>query len=852
MSRLPIDEVLPEIVGALRAHCGVVIEAPPGAGKSTRVPPALLDAGLAGGRQVVMLEPRRVAARATAGRIARERGVRLGEEVGYQVRFDRRAGPDTKLLVITEGILTRWLQRDPLLDDVGLVILDEFHERSVHSDLAIAFLREVQQVRDDLKVVVMSATIATAPIAEFLDVPVVKSLGRTFPVEVEYLAQPPEERLEYEAARAARRYVGGADDDGGDILIFLPGRAEIHRCLSALERWAPAEGVACYPLYSALSNEEQDRALAPGGGRRIIVSTNIAETSLTIEGVTLVIDSGQVRTMRSSPASGLNELVLEHVSLASANQRAGRAGRVRAGRALRLWTRAFEHRMAAYDDAELQRVELSPVVQEVVAWSGADPGEFGWFESPPAPALAQAVELLRQLGALEPDDFRTTDVGRRLLDLPLHPRLGRMLIEGERRGCAAQTCAMAAILSERDFVTSVASDAPAGRSDVLIRAELLEDAARGSGQAARRLGLGVHQGGARRVAQVRDQLLKTIGARRPDTGDAVDLLKTLLVAFPDRIAFRREDGAARFVMVGGEALALARESVVRDAEVVVAASIGGRTRARDAVGGVASRGLIRMASQVEMAWLEDVYPRRFDERVVVAFDSERERVMAERQRRFDGIALERQVASVDRHADAAEVTTCLLNHALDDVVAAFGLGTDDAQFLLRWECARRWFPDADFPRLMLDARRGDPAQPIWEQVCWGKRSLGQLRAMNLGAQLSAYLNREQRRLLDEELPPRLEVPSGSQIRLEYRLEGPPVLAVRIQEVFGWLDSPRLARGQVAVLLHLLAPNYRPQQVTDDLAGFWERTYPQVRKELRARYAKHPWPEDPLQARAIRK
>ena len=853
MTHLPIDDVMGQIVAALGAHAGVVIEAPPGAGKSTRVPPALLDAGLAGGRQIVMLEPRRVAARATARRIAEERGVRLGAEVGYQVRFDRRAGPDTQLLVITEGILTRWLQRDPLLDEVGVVILDEFHERSVHSDLAIAFLREVQQVRDDLKVVVMSATIDTTPIAEFLSVPVVKSQGRTFPVAVDYLEQPPDDRVEFEAARAARRHVGSAADDGGDILIFLPGQAEIHRCLSALERWAPDEGIRCFPLYSALPNQEQDRALSPGGARRIICSTNIAETSLTIEGVTLVIDSGKVRTMRSSAANGLDELVLEHVSLASANQRAGRAGRVRPGRALRLWTRAFEHRMAPYDDAELQRVELATVVQEVVAWSGADPRDFGWFEPPPEVALGQAIDLLRQLGALEADDFRLSDLGRRLLDLPLHPRLGRMLIEGERRGTSAKACAMAAILAERDFVTSVAPDAPAAASDVLLRAELLDDAARGSGAAARRVGVRVHQGGARRVAEVRDQLLKATGAApRNDAGDEEDALRTLLSAYPDRIAFRREEGQGRFVMVGGEALALARESVVREAPVVVAASIGGRTRARDAVGGVQSRGLIRMASTVEMAWLEDAFPERFEERVVVDFDRERQRVMAERQRLFDGIALERQVASVAEHADPSEVTACLLEHALDDVVSAFGLNTDEAQFLLRWECARRWFPEADFPQLMLDARRGDPEQAIWQQVCWGKRTFAQLRGLGLSGQLGAYLNREQRRLLDEELPPRLEVPSGSHIRLDYSLDTPPVLAVRIQEVFGWRDSPRVARGQIAVLLHLLAPNYRPQQVTDDLAGFWERTYPEVRKELRARYAKHPWPEDPLSARAIRK
>ncbi len=852
MSRasLPIDPILPQIVDAVRQHSGLVIEAPPGAGKSTRVPPALLDADVAGDGRIVMLEPRRVAARATARRIASERGVRLGAEVGYQVRFDRKMGSETKLAVITEGILTRRLQSDPFLEGIGVVILDEFHERSIHTDLAIAFLKEVQQVREDLKVVVMSATLDAEPIADYLDVPSIKSEGRTYPVEVEYLTKPPDERVEYEAARAVRRFVGSDDDDGGDILVFLPGRGEIHRCLDALEDWGRDEGIELLPLYGALSPKEQDRALESGGPRKVIAATNIAETSLTIEAVTVVVDSGKVRQMRMSEASGLDNLETVHVSMASAKQRAGRAGRVREGRAIRLWTTAFEHRLDAFDEPEIVRIDLAPVVLEVIHWSGTDPREFDWFEKPPEHAIRQGVELLEMLGAVDAHGFQLTELGKRLLDLPVHPRIGRMLAEGERRGVADTVAKMAAIISERDFVQSVDRDAPGDRSDVLVRAEFLDDVARGRPQAARRQGFRVHVGGARRVKKVARQLQGMVD--NSYGGSTEDALRAIMAGYPDRIAMRRQEGSDRFVMVGGEPMTLAYESVVREAEFVVAPVIAGKTRARSAVGGVDSRALIRQASEVKLQWLQEEFPGRFKEKVEVDFDDDKERVMARRVRRFEDLKLEEQIVSVDEGADPEEVTEMLVERALEDVPRAFGLGKDDHQYLIRWECARQWFDEVEFPRLMLDEVRGNPDCEIWHQILWGKRSFAELRRMSLPSQLGAYLDGRQRQILGEELPQRIEVPSGSNIRLKYQVDGPPVLAVRIQEVFGWKSTPRVASGRVAVLMHLLAPNFRPAQVTDDLAGFWERTYPEVRKELRARYSKHPWPEDPVGAKAVYK
>ena len=851
LSALPIDPLLPEVVEAVREHRGVVIEAPAGAGKSTRVPPALLDARLAGDDQIIMLEPRRVAARATARRIAYERGAEVGGEVGYQVRFDRRVSNKTKLAVITEGILTRRLQSDPFLEGVGVVILDEFHERSIHTDLAIAFLREVQEVREDLKIVVMSATLDAKPIADYLDIPALRSEGRTFPVDIEYLDKPPEDRIEYEAARMVRRFVGSERDDGGDILIFMPGRGEIHRCLDSLKEWGKDEGIELLPLYSGLSHKEQDRALETGGPRKVIAATNIAETSLTIEGVTVVIDSGKVRQMRMSPASGLDNLELRHVSMASAKQRAGRAGRVRAGRAIRLWTPAYEHRLDEFDEPEIRRIDLTPVVLEVLAWSGADPREFAWFDAPPDHAIRQGLKLLEMLGAVEPGRFQLTDLGKRLLDLPVHPRMGRMLIEGEKRGVADRAAQMAAIISERDFVNSVERDAPSDDSDILVRAEFLDAVASGRRQSARRLGFSTHTGGARRVKKVSRQLRKMVD-RKSRGGTQDDALRSVLAGFPDRIAMRREEGSDQFVMVGGEPMTLAYESVVRDARFIVAPVVAGETRARSAVGGVDSRALIRLASKVELSWLEKDFPTRFEELVEVGFDDEKERVMARKIRRFAELRLQEQIVSVDDGADPEEVTRKLMTHALEDVPRAFDLGNDDHQYLIRWECARRWFEEAEFPRLLNGDRRGNEEAEIWQQILWGKRSFAELRRMSLPSMLGAYLTSEQRRILDEELPQRIEVPTGSRIRLQYRIDEPPILAVRIQEIFGWTETPRIARGRIAVLMHLLAPNFRPAQVTDDLAGFWQRTYPEVRKELRARYSKHPWPKDPVNAKAVYK
>ena len=857
-SGLPIDEVLPDLVEDLRQEGAAVLVAETGAGKTTQVPQAILDAELIPpDKKVLVLEPRRVAARATARRIAQERGAELGGEVGYQVRFDRRIGDDTRIAIVTEGILTARLQSDPFLEDIGAVVLDEFHERSVHADLAISFLKEVVTVRTDMKVCVMSATIDPEPVSEFLDAPIIEAEGRTYPVDIRYQDAPSDDDLAMQAARGVRRAIQDPDDDGGDILVFMPGRRTIEETVEILETMDVCEGIEIHSLYGALPPEKQDAAIEPSDGRKIIVATNIAETSLTIDGVTTVVDSGKFKQMRMSAASGLDRLETRHVSHASADQRAGRAGRTRPGRAFRLWTPALEHRMDQEETAEILRVDITGPVLEVIAWSGVDPRDYDWFETPPKHALDRAIGLLRRLGAVPFDDFYLTALGKRMRRVPAHPRISRMILEASRRGCLRRVAGMAAILSERDFVLSMDRDAPTGDGDLLARVEVLDSASTGRRGEAGNQGMDVHVGRARRVARVRDQLFNMVEGheRLEDPGEIdVEARKSLALGFPDRICLKR-GGDRNYVMTGGEPLALAYESVVRDAELLVASKIAGETRGRG-TGGVDSRGLVRFATRFDRSWLNELFGRRLKVRVDIEFDEQREQIMAFRRRALDELTLEEEVVSVEEYADTGEVTERLVREAMPRFEYAFGLDDDQKRFLKRVETVRRWRPELEFPPVWpqaeSDGEDGQALREMYVRMCWGARSFDDLRRVDLKGQLKQNLDHRQIQALQEMAPVEIEVPSGRVHEIEYEPGSPPVLAVRIQELFGWNEGPRVAGGDVPVRLHLLAPNFRPQQITDDLGSFWDNTYPQVRKELRARYPKHPWPENPRQATAVAK
>lgn len=850
---LPVDDVLPQIVEAVRLHGAAVLKAPPGAGKTTRVPPALLDAGLADlpstsassksppRGQIILLQPRRVAARAAAARIAEERGSTVGDEIGYQVRFERRASSRTRLLVCTEGVLLRRLQDDPFLESVSAVVFDEFHERSLDSDLALAMIRRVRrEVRPDLRVVVMSATLDPAPIARFLSdgdaggCPTIESLGRTYPVEIDYLKFSPTAPIERLAADGALDLLARTQ---GDLLVFLPGVGEIRRTQELLESSAADQNLALLSLYGDLPLEEQHRVLRPLDRRKVVLSTNVAETSLTIDGVTAVVDSGYARVNRLDAAVGLNRLELVRISKASAEQRAGRAGRTAPGVCLRLWAQREQQALRDFELPEVARVELSEAALQLIAWGETNLVEFPWYEPPPPAALEQALELLGRLGAL--DKHTLTDVGRAMARLPLQPRLGRLLIEAAQRGHADRGALCAALLSERDVFRSRGPRAKAQHhtdSDVLDRLAALETFERSN---RRDSPVGeLLTGPARQVLRARDQLLRSMEMLSTEypvrsTSDADDaVLRAIAAAFPDRICRRREPKGRRGVMVGGRGVRLADESAVADAELFAAVEL---TESRQ------SETLVRQASAVDRSWLP---PQHLNTVVETAFDAEREKVTAVRRTRFLDLVLDEAPTALPRELDPGPMLASAVLDRYDPATLV-----DDAArtYLARVQCLRGWMPELQLPDF-----GSAPWRELLPEWCAGCASIAELRATSPIGALQSRLTPQQLAAVERETPERIAVPSGSRIALVYESVKPPVLAVRIQEIFGMRETPRVAAGRVPVLLHLLAPNYRVQQITPDLASFWKNTYGDVKKELKRRYPKHAWPDNPLTAEPERR
>jgi ATP-dependent helicase HrpB len=827
---LPIDEALPALIAALREGPAAVLIAPTGAGKTTRVPPALLAAGIGEGKQIVMLEPRRIAARAAARRMAEEGGLyedqwTLGREVGYQVRFERRAGPETKILVVTEGILVQRLQADPFLEDVGIVIFDELHERNLQTDLSLAMARRVQRdARPDLKLLAMSATLDPGPVAAFLgDCPVIESRGRLHPVDVLYTDRPDDRALAGQIAAGVRRVL---DATPGDVLVFLPGVGEIQRSAEAL---AGLRDLAVLPLYGDLPAEKQDEVLRPLSRRKVVLATNVAETSITIDGVTAVVDSGLVRRLRFDPATGLDRLELGKVSRASADQRAGRSGRQAPGVCLRLWP-AWEHAtLPERETPEIARVDLAGPALQLLAWGEPDLAAFDWLEPPDPAALSAATLLLRQLGAI--DDHGVTATGKTMARLPVHPRLARLLIEGHRLGRTEEAALLAALLSERDpFPRGVRGAGPrrASRSDLLDRLDALEAFEKRKAPEA-----DLHAGVARFVLRARDQLVEM--ARRElsegkggGTGDE-PLLRALLAAYPDRVARRREPRSPRGVMVGGRGVRLAEESAVLEAPLFLCVDLdAGRS-------GPLSEALVRKASEVEPEWLPGLRAA-----VELEFDESRERVAAWKRTRYEDLVIaETEVPP----PDVDETARALAEAAAGRLDRALSLDDPEvSSFLARVRSLAEWMPELALPRFGEEEIRA-----LLPALAAGRKSFAELRRAPLLDVLQGALSYPQREAVRREAPERLAVPSGSQIRIAYEPGRPPVLAARIQEMFGLAETPRVAAGRVPVLLHLLAPNGRPQQVTHDLRSFWETTYPQVRKELAGRYPKHSWPQDPWNA-----
>lgn len=780
LTALPVDEVLPSLVAGLADHGSAVLVAPPGAGKTTRVPPALLKAGLApNGGRIVVLQPRRVAARLAARRIASEQGWRIGGAVGWHIRFDRRTGPTTRIELVTEGLLTRRLQSDPFLEGVGVVVLDELHERSLHADLALGMLLEVREAgRDDLKVLAMSATLDPGPVAELLGgAPIIRSEGRLHPVDVRYMPRRDDGPVHARCALAVRRLL--EETTTGHILVFLPGVGEIGRTARALSDLRQA---VVLPLHGRLSPDQQERALAPSNRRKVVLSTNVAETSVTMEGVVAVVDSGLVRQARFDPAIGLQRLETRGVAKDSADQRAGRAGRTGPGLCVRLWTEAEHAGRPARTQPEIRRADLSGVLLELKAW-GADPIRFPWLDAPSEAAMSEAITVLSELGALDAGGA-VTAIGRQLARLPLPPRLGRSLIAGHLAGIGRQvTPVIAKIADDRD-VDRVA----------------------------------------KQLRSVAESVLGPAPSGRPsDRG----LVQALIAGLPDRVGRRRGANSGRIRLADGRGAVL-DEAIdlgeLRDSDLLFALTLQGARR------GERSEHRIRAALPVDEAWLP------VSVEAAVEWDAERQCVVGRVRRAYRGLVLDERPA--EGPPDPQLAAELLTEQALADPERALGLSDAARNTLSRL----RW---ADGHTAELGLAEAADIDRIIEALSRGRRSFAELQKPDLVSWILGKLTWAQRKELDAVAPKEIRLPRGRRpCRVEYRDDGPPILAARIQDLFGLSETPRLARGAAPVLLHLLAPNGRPAQVTQDLASFWGSGYAAVRKELRGRYPKHDWPLDP--------
>ena len=826
MDGLPIDELLPRVRESLHAHPRLVLEAPPGAGKTTRVPLALLDEPWLEGRRILMLEPRRVAARAAARFMAAALGEEVGHTVGYRIRFENRTSAQTRIEVVTEGILTRMIQDDPSLDGVGAVLFDEFHERHLAGDLGLALALDVQGgLREDLRVVVMSATLDGERLSRLLEAPRLSSAGRGFPVEVAHFPARREEKPGHHAVRAVLHALASHP---GDVLVFLPGQREIGRVQALLAGQVAAEvEVAC--LHGELPVGQQSQVLqpAPEGRRRVVLSTNVAESSVTLPGVRVVVDSGLAREPRFDPNSGFSRLDVVAISQASADQRAGRAGRVAEGWAYRLWPQS--QRLEPQRRPEIAQVDLAALALELAAW-GSDRLRF--VDPPPPGSLAAARALLARLGALH--DGALTAKGRRMLELGTHPRLAAMLLAPGDPVEQALAFDLAALLESRDPMR--------GAGDVL--------ASRWRALAGFRGRAGTAGGDAGALAAI-DALARQWRRRlRLDVATPVQVsahrLGDLLAhAFPDRIARQHPGDPDRYQLSSGRGASLLPDSGLRGEPWLVVADL------RLPTGGDRGQARILQAAPLDPARLEREWPERFTRSDEVRWDAGGRRIVAVREHRFDAIVLDsRPLPEPDRSRYAEALVDAVRQLGLDALPWTPAL----EQWRARVRCLRAWMPDAGFPDLS-DAALLDAAPQWLQPALEGMGRLDALSAPAFGDALRTCLDWNLQRELDRLAPLRVSVPSGLERPVAYAFDEAtgepvePVLAVKLQELFGLAETPRIADGRVALMLHLLSPGGRPLQVTRDLRGFWERTYPEVRREMKGRYPKHPWPDDPWTATA---
>ncbi len=829
LAPLPIDSALPELRAALVAHRNVVLQAPPGAGKSTRVPLALLDAPWLGTQRIVMLEPRRLAARAVATRMAESLGESVGRRVGYRTRLETRVSNATQIEVVTEGILTRWLQNDATLERVGLLIFDEFHERSLHADLGLALSLDAQQnVRDDLRILVMSATLDGAAVSKLLgDAPIVTAEGRSFDVTTKFRVRavdrrstPPETERDLPRIAAAT-ILNALAEEPGDVLVFLPGQAEIHRTQRQLEEHALPTGVRVLPLFGELPVEQQDLALQPAraGERKVVLATNIAETSLTIAGIRLIVDSGLVRRARFDPGTGMNRFETTRISRASAEQRRGRAGRTQTGVCYRLWSESEHAALSAHTPPEMVEADLATLALELAAWGTQDPLAMRWLDPPPSAAFGQARELLTALEAVD-GKGRITAHGRAMAGLSTHPRLAHMIVRAAQLGQTKLAVQIAAVLGERDLLRATG---PAATRDIdlRLRIESLSD------PRALPEGLALDHAARQRVLQSAQQLERQVRDARVNAAAADDDVGRLLsLAYPDRIAQSRGAGG-RYLLQNGRGAVISGVHSLAQQEFLVIANLDAGER----------ESTVRLAAPLRRQSLERDFAAHIETRERIEWDSREQAVSARRERWLGAIRLEER--RLDK-PDPALVTAALLTGIRELGLAQLPWSKPARALQTRMLFASRFDRRSSWPD--VSEAQLEATLDIW-LAPWlnGMSRRDHLTRLDLHAALLTLLDWNQQQRLNEFAPTHLLVPSGSRIPIDYSAADSPTVAVRLQEVFGLRETPRIADRAVPLTLELLSPAHRPVQVTRDLTSFWARGYTEVKKELKGRYPKHYWP-----------
>lgn len=841
-SDLPINGVLLELGAALAQHPVVVLTAPPASGKTTGVPLALLQQEWLQGKNIIMLEPRRLAARAAAGRMAKTLGEAVGQTVGYQIRFEKNISASTRIEVLTEGILTRRIQNDPALLKAGVIIFDEFHERSLQADLGLALCLDLMTcLREDLRILIMSATLGVDTLSRCLNnAPIIRGSSAAHPVTVSYLERMPEQgellqgpRLADHISRLTATGIRRAlAEQQGDILAFLPGSGEIRRTHALLLKQCGERQISIYPLFGDLPQAAQDRALlpCPRGRRRVVLATSIAETSLTIDGITTVIDSGWSRIPAFDANSGLTRLQTVRVTRAAADQRCGRAGRLAPGCCYRLWNKVVDHNLASFTPPEILLADLAPLALELALWGVADPAKLAWLDMPPAGAFAQATQLLEELEALDAQG-RITDIGRQMAALPLHPRLAHMLIVAQRFGVGGQACDLAALLSERDLLAGGLANQNGTDIDERLRMLALYR----EGGAAAVKAMGANPGLCAQVVRTSGELQRVVPPRKAMTGDHRGVSAAVLtsLAYPDRIARRRGIRSVHYLLANGRSARLHDSDPLRNFEFLTVMQLdAGR-----------SEGRIYLASPLDFLDITHFHAHRLCHAEQVEWN---EREQAVSGRRITTLA-KLTIAEQPLANPAQELVSAALMEGIRRVgVSALPWDDGAMQLRARISCLRGWRADQGWPDLS-DTYLSESLED-WLQPYLGKcRSLEQVGKLNLQEILLALLSWPQQRMLEEGAPSHILVPSGSKLRLVYAPGEPPTLAVRLQEMFGLADTPCVCWGKVPCRIHLLSPARRPIQITQDLQGFWNNTYHQVKKELQGRYPKHFWPDNPWEA-----